>query len=310
MLNGSPDLKNDLRGVRESGEPEIHERVDLRAWTALGVGGLADLLVRCRSADGLQRALEVLATHGQGWLVVGSGSRLVPPDRGLRVPLLNLSGTLGLWELDLDGAVAGGGANMAQVCRAAARTGMSGLDSLMTTGSSVGGAVHAATTGHLQLAGILDWVELARPGRAVERIRLCDRQPLGGATALDLTRAVVSRSRLQLVGTARPSLQDKDTERSRPRGQRPPRTAEPLFVDPPGARAEALLAAAECTDLKVGGARISRRQANRICTSKTARAADVLELTRVVRDRVARRERVELVPAICFVDEDGREIEL
>ena len=117
----------------------------------------------CRSADGLQRALDVLATHGHGWLVLGAGSRLVPSDRGLRVPVLNLSGNLGLWELDLDGAVAGGGANVAQVCRAAARTGMSGIDHLMGTGSSVGGAVQASSHGHLQLAGVLDWVDVGRP---------------------------------------------------------------------------------------------------------------------------------------------------
>jgi UDP-N-acetylmuramate dehydrogenase len=310
VLNTSPDLKKDLRSIRENGEPEIHERVDLRAWTALGIGGLADLLIRCRSADGLQRAVDVLATHGQRWLVLGAGSRLVPPDRGLRAPLLNLSGSLGLWELDLDGAVAGGGANLAQLSRAAARTGLPGTEGLIGSGSSVGGAVQAACSGHRQLAALLDWFEVARPGRPIERVQLPDRRGERGSIEGDLERRVVVRARLQLVEEGAPAVSAKATLRNRHRVQRQPRSAEPLFADPVDGNVEAILVDAQCADLKVGGARISDRHPNRICTSKTARAADILELTRLARDRVVERRGLTLEPGICFVNEDGEAIDL
>jgi UDP-N-acetylmuramate dehydrogenase len=310
VFNGSPNLKKDLRTIQDNGEPEIHERVDLRAWTALGVGGLADLLVRCRSADGLQRAIDVLATHGQRWLVLGAGSRLVPTDRGLRVPVVNLSGTLGLWELDLDGAVAGGGANLAQVCRAAARTGMSGFDDLMRSGSSIGGAIQAASQGQRELAGILDWVDLARPGRGVERIRVSGRNGWRPGIDLDLDRRIVIRARLQLVSDTTVTSPGGILLQDRHRGQRQPRSAEPFFVDPAGGRAFALLTETGCVDLKVGGARLSQRNPNCIRTVKTARASDVLELTRAVRERVQKRLGIELLPSICFVDEDGRVVDL
>ena len=310
MLSGSPNLKKDLRSIRENGEPEIHERVDLRAWTALGVGGLADLLIRCRSADGLQRALDVLATHGQSWLVLGAGSRLVPPDRGLRVPVLNLSGSLGLWELDLDGAIAGGGANLAQLCRSAQRTGLSGAEELLNTGSSVGGGVHGATTGEMNLAPVLDWVELARPGRTIKRVQLPDRRGSRKVIDLDLGRAVVVRARLQLVEDRSPSLSGKSVWRRSQREQRPPRSAEPLFLDPIDAKAEVFLTNANCVELKVGGARLSSQRPNRLLTAKTARTSDVLELTQRIKDRVLEREKVDLDPAIRFVDEDGKGIDL
>lgn len=310
VLNGSPKLKSDLRSVRENGEPEIHERVDLRAWTNLGVGGIADLLVRCRSADGLQRALDVFATHGQSWLALGAGSRLVPPDRGLRVPILNLSGNLGLWELDLDGAVAGGGASLAQVCRAAARTGLSGAESLAGTSSSVGGAIQATATARGALDGWVDWIELARPGGPLERVQVGDRRTRLADLDLDLERKVVLRSRLQLVGERDKGSRGMSGSQDRHRLQRQPRSAEPYFVDPPGTRAQVVLREAHCHDLMVGGARISRSSDNRICTSRTARSADVLELTRMVRDQVAARAGLVIVPTLCFVDEDGRTLEL
>jgi len=234
----------------------------------------------------------------------------VPPDRGLRVPVLNLSGGLGLWELDLDGAVAGGGANLAQLCRAAERTGLSGTESLLETGSSVGGAVHAATKGNLRLAPVLDWVELARPGQPIERIKLPDRRGSRAAIDLDLGRSVVVRARLQLVSDRTPTASAKNALRRRQRQQRPPRSADPLFNDPVDGRAETLLANANCVELKVGGARLSSQRPNRIFTSKTARASDVLELARRIRDRVLEREEMELEPAVRFVDEDGRRVDL
>jgi UDP-N-acetylmuramate dehydrogenase len=248
----------------------------------------------------------VLATHGQKWLVLGAGSRLVPHDRGLRIPVLNLSGTLGLWELDLDGAVAGAGANLAQLSRAAARTGMMAADELTMTGSSVGGAVHAAAHGDLLIARFLDWLEFARPGREIERVQLPDRRGQLSPPSIDLERKVVVRARFQLVPDSAAASGSAPTAVRRPkRLQRQPRSAEPLFFDPSRGHAEALLADSDCTKIKVGGARLSSRFPNRLCTAKTTRAADVLELTRVIRDQVMERHDVNLEPAICFVDEDG-----
>ena len=310
MLDGPPSLKTHLRILREGGEPEVHERVDLRAWTALGVGGLADLLIRCRSADGLQRAIDLLASHGRPWLVLGAGSRLVPPDSGLRIPVLNLSGNLGLWELDLDGAVAGGGANLAQVCRAAARTGLPGMESLMATASSLGGAIHAAHHGQLPLGGMLDWVELARPGAPIERI-----QPRSGGKTrpglgLELDRRVILRARLQLAAGGTSGFPARVEGVGRARLHRLPRSTSPFFIGPSGSRAETVLAEAGCVGMAVGGARVSRKFPNRVCTSRATRTADVVQLTREVQQLVAERTGVALQSALCFVDEDGTAVDL
>jgi UDP-N-acetylmuramate dehydrogenase len=226
------------------------------------------------------------------------------------VPVLNLSGNLGLWELDLDGVVAGAGANMAQLSRAAARTGMSSAEELTSTGSSVGGAVHAAAHGDLRIAPLLDWLELARPGSAIERIDMPDRRASRTQLTIDLQRRVVVRARLQLVRDGSSSNEPSMTRRRSKKSQRQPRSAEPLFLDPSNVRAEALLADTECAEIKVGGARLSKRHPNRLCTSKTARSADILELTRMIRERVMERHDVDLDPAVCFVDEDGVGIDL
>jgi len=302
-------LKSDLRSLQEGGEPEIHERVDLRAWTALGVGGQADLLIRCRSADGLQRALDLLTAYGREWLVVGSGSRLVPPDYGLRVPILNLSGNLGLWELDVDGAVASSGANLAQVCRAAARSGLGGFGALMAASGTVGGAVHSAHRGHFPLAGVLEWADLARPGAPVERVRPTVSVGHGRGLTLNLERRVILRARLKLSKDSLSSLRIRLNDEGLKRWQRQPRMAGPVFVGPDGVRAEALLAKTGCLGLVVGSARLSEGSPNRIRTGRSARAGDVVELIQTARQKVLDRAGVRLESALSFVDERGRALE-
>lgn len=300
-------LKSDLRSLQQGGDPEVHERVDLRAWTALGVGGPADLLIRCRSADGLQRALDLLATHGRRWLVLGSGSRLVPPDRGLRVPLLNLSGTLGLWELDLVGAVAGGGANLAQVCRAAARTGLPAFDTSVAAPGTIGGAVETSLRENHPFNGLIKWMDVARPGRVVERVAFGDAGASG--SGFDLSRGVVVRARLQLSRVPPPKAPKGTDETPRPASIREPRSTWPFVIVEPGSRAEDLVAGMGRRGLAVGGAQLSADHVNRVCTSRSTRATDVLELTRAVKEEAVRLTGRELRSALRFVDEDGGAID-
>jgi UDP-N-acetylmuramate dehydrogenase len=309
VLNESPSFKQHLRSLRREGEPEIHERVDLRAWTALGVGGLADLLVRCRSVHGLQRVLDLFAAYGRQWLVLGAGSRLVPPNEGLRIPIINLTGNLALWELDLDGAVAGGGANLAQVSHAAARTGLEDLGRLMSAGNSIGGAVHAHSVGQRSLHGLLDWVDVARPGSGVERIEVGRRLTVEQPVDLDLERRVVVQVRLQLSDRLGGGTVAQPNQ-ARRRLPRQPRSTAPAFLSPDSKTVEELLLLSDCTGLTSGGVRLSKNDPNRLCTARSSRSGEVQHLVRTVLQRVRDRTGVELRPALCFVDEEGRALDL
>ncbi len=311
MREAYPGFKKTLRDLRDGGEPEVYERVDLRAWTALGVGGQADLLVRCRTAGGVQRVIDLLAAHGLPWLVLGAGSRLVPADAGLRIPVLNLSGNLGLWELDLDGVVAGGGANLAQVCRAAARAGLSGLESFAFGFGTVGGAVQAVASGHLALADVLEWVDLARPGAPAERFCAggSSRKRRHSDLGVALERRVVLRARLRLsadgLSAINARLQAAGQRRLGPQA----RATAPVFADTEGEDAGSLLARSGCLGLSAGGVKLSESYPNAVETSRTARSEHVAELCRRARQQVFEVTGTSLVCALRFVDDDGRVFE-
>ncbi len=304
------ELRAVLRREARRGGLEVLERVDLAAWTSLRVGGPADLLIRCTTEDGAMRAVRALRDAGATWFVLGAGSNLLVPDEGLRVPVLTLAGELAGWELEIDGVVAGGGANLTQVARAAVRSGLDGLVELFGVPGTVGGAVamNAGAYG-VELFDLLDWVEVVTPAgeavrRAAEEIAHGYRWSAIGEGEL------VVRARLRLEPGNLGEMNRRLSEIGRLRRTKLPaaRSAGSVFRNPEGEAAGRLLEAAGCKGLRVGGARVSERHANVVVTDRGATAADVLALIREMARRVRERFGVELRPELRIVDPWGRRV--
>lgn len=294
-----------LRELRRTSDVELHERVDLRAWTALGVGGVAALVARCHSASGVRDTVDFAASHGLRWVTLGGGSRLIASDAGIRVPVVSLTGTLARWETESDGIVAGGGANMAQVCRAASRAGLSGLETIGGANRSVGGLVRGAVDGMVRIGAVIDWLDLQRPGAGVERWHAVAARPIPEPGVLD--RSVILKTRFRLRATG---LSEVRPRLSRPVARRALRSTGPVFIDSPDATAADLLAEAGCSSAGVGGVRLGGPRGNELIAGRSASAADVIDLCRKVRDRVLAETGVELITSLVFVDEHGGDIKL
>lgn len=301
-----PTLKLLLREFRLGGDLEVHERVDLGAWTTLAIGGLGDLLIRCSTAAAGQRAIDLLTSHGLRWMVVGAGSRIVAPDRGLRIPLLHLAGELQRWSDDGDGQIVGAGAKLAQIGGSLARFGAPKLEPLVGEPGSAGGDLRAAAGGEPSaLIGAVDWIEVARPGAGTSRIALATGS--GSWTAgFAEGRALITRARLRTGGeSSAPGRGIRVVATRRPVGPLRGRVAPVVFHDPPGGSAVKLLARASCEVLRYGGARVADWSPNAIVTTAPCSAGDVAALRRLMRERVIERCGVELACRLWFVDELG-----
>ncbi|MCP4901326.1 MAG: FAD-binding protein [bacterium] len=295
-----------LRKLSGKGALQVYERVDLRAWNPLGVGGTADVLIRCDTEPAVQNALDVLATYGLPWLVLGSGSRVVFSDDRLRVPILSLAGQLATWEMDLDGVVVGARANMTQLVAAISRSGLSPPENSGNHPGSLGGWLHYAVASVSTLVKLSGWMRYRLPGAkpvdvSSALVSLQDLPELGG-----LRSPVVVSARLELepasgsveggyhLGMRAGSLVGTGRKLS-----------IPVFELEDGGKAEPLLHAAGCASLVVGTARSSRESVNRITTTTNARARDVLLLCREMRDRVQNVCSVKLRSRLRFIDEGG-----
>ncbi|TFG37411.1 MAG: FAD-binding protein, partial [Candidatus Aminicenantes bacterium] len=288
-------LEFGLRELRRNTDVELHERVDLRAWTTLGVGGVATLVARCHSAIAVIQTLDLIASHGLSWVCLGGGTRLIASDRGIRVPVVSLTGELARWEMELDGMIAGAGANLAQVCRATLRNRLAGLESLGYNDHSIGGLVRAWVDGTVRLVGIVDWIEMQRPGREPERWQATKGQQVPAAE--DLHRSVVTRVRFRLRPSGLAEIKPRSISPNRTRALR---STGPVFLDSRDATAADLLAEAGCANAAVGGVRLGGPRGNELVAGRSATAIDVLDLCRKSRDRVLAATGVELFSALVF----------
>jgi hypothetical protein len=155
-------------------------------------------LIRCSTASACQRAIDLLASHGLRWLVLGAGSRIVAPDRGLRIPLLHLAGELQRSIVGEDGGlVIGAGAKVAQVGGSLARSGPAELDRLVGAPGSAGGDLRAAALGEPSVViDLAEWIEVARPGAGPTRVGPAD-SGTAWTAGLGEGRAVITRVRLR-----------------------------------------------------------------------------------------------------------------
>jgi UDP-N-acetylenolpyruvoylglucosamine reductase len=222
------------------------------------------------------------------------------------VPVLSLTGNLARWRIRRKGIVAGGGANLAQLCRAAVKSGLGGLEDVAGQRGSVGGLVHATVRGMARAQCRFDWIELQPPGRSVERWEASAGEE---TPPIDLfRRRTVTRARVH----ARPVVESEAAVVANiPHPMRRAlRSVDTVFLDTETATATDLLQEAGVVGAVSGGVRLGAATANELVAGRSATASDVLELCRRARDRVMSVTGIELCSTLVFLDEEGREVTL
>ena len=229
------------------------------------------------------------------------GSNILVADEGFPGYVLRLEGDFLKVEVDGERVRAGGGAALGGVCAAAARAGLSGIEAISGIPSSMGGAVriNAGAYGG-EIFEVLESARLvSRTGEA--RSVPASEIPHGYRwSKLIETREIVAEAVLRLRPAPREEIQAKTrTVAEKRRGALPSEpNAGSVFKNPDGDYAGRLIEACGLKGERSGAALISPRHANVIVNTGGARAGDVLVLMRRMRDAVAEKFRVTLVPEV------------
>jgi UDP-N-acetylenolpyruvoylglucosamine reductase len=233
--------------------------------------------------------------------ILGMGSNVLVADAGFPGVVLRLEGEF--LEVRVDGRLvhAGGGAPLGGVCAAAARAGLSGIEAISGIPSSIGGAVRINAGAYgAEIFDVLDRVRLVdRSGRV--RDACAADVPHGYRwSELVATREIVGRAVLALTPAPRPAIEARTREVSeKRRGALPSEpNAGSVFKNPEGDHAGRLIEACGLKGERRGGAEISKRHANVIVNTGGARAAEVLDLMRLMRNAVHQRFGVTLMPEV------------
>jgi UDP-N-acetylmuramate dehydrogenase len=280
--------------LQEAGIP-FRENEPFSKHTSMGVGGPAAVMAFPRSSEELRRTLTLRTEHAAPHRILGGGSNLVVDDAGLDELVVNTQDLSHVVVGD-DGVVtAEGGANLIRTVVRCCRAGWSGLQSAVGIPGSIGGAavMNAGAYG-FSISEVMREIVVydAEGGR---------QQPPEGwrfhyrGSSIPEGSAVASVSVGLKPGDA-PALGEeiRELQLQRVRSQPPGRNAGCVFKNPPGAAAGRIIDELGLKGTRRGAAVVSERHANFVVNEGGARAADVMEVLDLVRERVARETGVEL----------------
>ena len=283
---------------------EIRPDEPLSKHTTLRIGGPAERFVAVRTIAGLAAVIGAARSEGKAFRILGKGSTGLVSDDGVPGYVVVLEGDFLKVEIDGERVVAGAGASLGGVCAAASRAGLSGLEPISGIPSSIGGAVriNAGAYGG-EIFDVLESVALVDPdGRIEERPAAAIAHGYRWTALVD-SGEIVCRATLSLRPAPREAIDAKTREVSeKRRGALPPQAnAGSIFKNPAGRFAGKLLEDCGLKGAARGDAEISPRHANVIVNRGAARAADVLELMRLMRRSVGERYGVELEPEVELI---------
>jgi len=265
-----------------------------------GVGGPADWYWEPASAALLPDLLGICQELAFPITVLGAGSNCLILDGGVRGLVLKFPAARAAHQGEGLVCLSAG----AMLPRAAFDTAYQGLLGL-AFGVGIPGTAGAAAAGNAgafggEIGEILESLEAVLPGGDVLRLSAEDLRPRYRRTVLQevpLQGAVVTQVWVRLrqgdPAAARLDVRRVMVERkaSQPTGVR---SLGSTFKNPPEEPAGQLIDACGLKGLQVGAAQVSPQHANFVCNLGGARAADVLALTDLIRQRVQERFGVEL----------------
>ena len=262
--------------------------------TSFKIGGPAAALCAPKDRQQLRELVGFVQREGVDSWYIGNGSNLLVSDKGLNgVAILLDSGFDG--EIEVDGTVllAPAGKKLSAVCAAACAAGLTGLEFAYGIPGSVGGAVYmnAGAYGG-EMKDRLLWVEyLAPTGEIVrleqEQLSLSYRHSRFMEEGMQ--GSCIVRAAFGLLRGEKAAIQSEMDRILNQRRQKQPLeypSAGSTFKRPQGAFAAQLIDKCGLKGFTVGGAQVSKKHAGFVINTGKATCADVLELTRQVRECV------------------------
>lgn len=262
--------------------------------TSFKIGGPAAALCAPKNRRQLRELVGFVQREGVDSWYIGNGSNLLVSDEGLNGVAILLDSSFD-GEIEVDGTVllAPAGKKLSAVCAAACAAGLTGLEFAYGIPGSVGGAVYmnAGAYGG-EMKDRLIWVEyLAPTGEIVrleqEQLSLSYRHSRFMEEGMQ--GSCIVRAAFGLQRGEKAAIQSEMDRILNQRRQKQPLeypSAGSTFKRPQGAFAAQLIDKCGLKGFTVGGAQVSEKHAGFVINTGKATCADVLELTRQVRECV------------------------
>jgi UDP-N-acetylmuramate dehydrogenase len=300
-------LEEDIRSqIAGSIRGEVLYNEPLSRHTSLKVGGPADLFVTPADLADLRALMAALASNDIPWMAIGGGYNLLVKDGGFRGAVISLKGLDRLHQLDADLVAAEAGVATGALALFAAERGLAGIEFLIGIPGTIGGALSMNAGAHG--AAVLDSVENLETIRGDE-VAVLERGGLDyGYRFLSLAAGeIIISATFRLSAGSIIEIEERigeylDHRRKSHRVGYP--SAGSFFRNPEGTQAWRLIEDAGLSGCRVGGAQVSEEHVNFLVNRGGAKAADFIELARIIKERVKESSGITLEEEVRLAGED------
>lgn len=286
---------------------EFLQNEPMKSHTSFRTGGGAKLFVVPANEDELRTVLQLCKSENVPYFVLGNGSNLLVPDKGINDKVVIYIGEKFAYikELSEDKLLVGAGTKLVQVCNFALKNSLSGLEFAYGIPGSVGGAAYMnagayggemkdvlVKANHLDENGNVGFYE----GEALD---LSYRHSVYSGDSKVITSVV-----LQLKKGEKDEIEAKMKDFMGRRKDKQPLeypSAGSVFKRPEGYFAGALVEQSGLKGKRIGGAMVSEKHAGFIINYDNATTSDVTELIEYCRQTVKEKFGVELETEIKTV---------
>lgn len=276
-------------------------------YTTWKIGGPADAMIVPENNHQLACLITQLHEEQIPWMIVGKGSNMLVSDKGVRGAVIRLSGELEEIRFSDNEVVAGGGASLVRLSIMAGKQGLTGLEYAGGIPGTVGGAVYMNAGAHgSDVSRIFKSAEIVLENGELATYTAEDMDFSYRHSILHERRCIVTSASFSLVkgdrleiGAAMAAFKDR-RRKTQPLKQP---CAGSVFRNPQGDHAARLIEAAGLKGHRIGGAEVSNLHANFIVNTGQATAEDVLTLMEQIKDTIASKFQIALVPEVFFVGE-------
>ena len=305
------ELLDELKNI--TGAVNVRTDEDMSEHATFKAGGRADVFVTPQSKEEATEIVRLLLMHDEEYTVIGNGSNILVPDEGYKGCIICMG--RGEDDITVNGNVitAGAGAMLSKVAKTAYDNSLTGLEFASGIPGSVGGAVvmNAGAYGG-EIKDVVTSVTLFDAVSKKIVTKTAAQMEFGYRTSIIKTHPyVVLEAKFKLAACDRAAIKDiMDELAARRRDKQPLEypSAGSTFKRPEGYFAAKLIEDAGLKGLSVGGAQVSEKHSGFVINKGGATATDILELIRMIREKVYENSGVMLETEVVILGDtkEGR----
>ncbi|WP_022664418.1 UDP-N-acetylmuramate dehydrogenase [Desulfospira joergensenii] len=284
----------------------------MKKHTSFRVGGPADLMALPRTGRELRDLIQSARQHRLPITIIGGGSNILVPDRGIRglvIVLKNLRSSIQLKGNTLLEASAG--EPLARIVSSAVDQGLSGLEFAAGIPGTLGGAVMMnAGTADRWISHVLDSVDVLDLNTLELKILKKEEMDFSYRN-LSLPDKVILSVRLKLEPGDPELIRDRFEKNLKAKKKTQPVSLASggcFFKNPgPDQSAGKLIDQAGLKGMRVNDAQVSDCHANFIINRGNASCKDILALEKIIREKVWEKFNIRLETEVKVVDDGKKE---